>query len=47
MWFTGDLARELNYVIKTYKLLRDEGEELSDDELFDASVMTWCMKWVC
>lgn len=46
MWFTGEIGRGF-YVIDSYKLLKDEGEELSEDEVFDASVVTWCIKWVC
>lgn len=33
-------------VIDSFKLLK-EGEDLIEDEVFDASVVGWCIEWVC
>ena len=42
--FAGKLNRGLS-VIESYKLLK-QGEELSDDEVFLASALGWCIEWV-
>lgn len=40
----GKLNRGLS-VIDSYKLLR-EGKELTEDEVFQASVLGWCIEWL-
>lgn len=42
--FAGKLNRGLS-VIDSYNLLR-EGKELTQDEVFEASVLGWCIEWV-
>lgn len=41
----GKLNRGLS-VIDSLKLLKD-GRELTDDEIFHASAVGWCIEWVC
>ena len=40
----GKLNRGLS-VIDSYRLLK-EGKELTEDEIFLASVLGWCIEWV-
>jgi len=40
----GKLNRGLS-VIDSYRLLKD-GQELNDDEIFQASALGWCIEWV-
>lgn len=42
--FSGKLNRGLS-VIDSYKLLK-EGKELTEDEIFLASALGWCIEWV-
>lgn len=41
----GKLNRGLS-VIDSYKLLK-EGKELTEDEIFLACALGWCIEWVC
>lgn len=44
LWFAGKLNRGLS-VIDSYTLLK-EGKDLTEDEVFLASALGWCIEWV-
>jgi hypothetical protein len=44
IYLAGNLSRGLAFM-ESYKLLK-EGMELTEDEIFLASALGWCIKWV-
>jgi len=44
LWWAGKLNRGLS-VLDSYKLLQ-EGRELTENEIFLASALGWCIEWV-